>query len=276
MPKKRKFEHLCFFFFFPFVISIFTVFSLFVYFDWLTILIGLKKKKKKRTQESEGNDRTSLALPGVQNQLISSIANVTTGPIILVLLSGGCVDVSQWQQDSRISAILWAGYPGMFGGLAIFDVIFGEVNPSAMLTQTWYLNSYVNHVLMTDMNMRPSSSNDGNPGRGYRYYPGSVNYPFGYGLSYTSFSCSVQNHTTTSITIKVNNLKSIPGSTPVLAYWAPTNAGARGLPLKRLIGFDKIFVDAQAAKDTTLNFYSEFIISGEINTSGTFTCETLK
>ncbi|ETO17264.1 hypothetical protein RFI_20067 [Reticulomyxa filosa] len=126
-----------------------------------------------QTQESEGHDRTSLALPGIQNGLIEAVANASSGPVILILLSGGCVDVHRWQNDPRIGAILWAGYTGMFGGLAIFDVIFGTANPSAMLTQTWYLDSYVRQVEMTNMNMRPSSDNSTSPGRGYRYFTGS-------------------------------------------------------------------------------------------------------
>jgi len=228
-----------------------------------------------QNEESEGNDRISIALPGVQNQLIDAVANASSGPVILILLNGGCVDVSQWQADPRISAIVWAGYPGMYGGLAIFDVIFGTVNPSGMLTQTWYLASYVDQVLMKDMNMRPSISDDSNPGRGYRYYPGQMNYGFGFGLSYSTFNCKIANQTSTTVTVQVSNLMSMEGATPALVYWVPTNAGVNGMPLKRLVAFDKAYFLTKSMQTLTMHFYEEFLISGEMNLGGSLVCHTL-
>jgi hypothetical protein len=83
--------------------------------------------------EAEFRDRKDLLLPGYQQELISRVARASRGPIILVLMSGGPIDVSFAKNDPRIGAILWAGYPGQAGGAAIADVLFGTTNPGIYL-----------------------------------------------------------------------------------------------------------------------------------------------
>lgn len=79
--------------------------------------------------EAEFKDRAGLMLPGRQQELISKVAAASKGPVILVLMSGGPVDVSFAVRDPKIGAIVWAGYPGQAGGAAIADVLFGAHNP---------------------------------------------------------------------------------------------------------------------------------------------------
>lgn len=79
--------------------------------------------------EAEFVDREGLLLPGRQQELVTKVASASKGPTILVLLSGGPVDVTFAKNNARIGAILWAGYPGQAGGAAIADVIFGAHNP---------------------------------------------------------------------------------------------------------------------------------------------------
>ena len=79
--------------------------------------------------EAEFKDRTGLLLPGHQQELVSRVAKASRGPTILVLMSGGPIDVSFAKNDPRIGAIIWAGYPGQAGGTAIADVLFGTTNP---------------------------------------------------------------------------------------------------------------------------------------------------
>jgi hypothetical protein len=83
--------------------------------------------------EAEFRDRKDLLLPGYQQELISRVARASRGPTILVLMSGGPIDVSFAKNDPRIGAILWAGYPGQAGGAAIADVLFGTTNPGIYL-----------------------------------------------------------------------------------------------------------------------------------------------
>ena len=84
--------------------------------------------------EAESRDRTTLLLPGSQQELVSRVAKASRGPTILVLMSGGPIDVSFAKNNPRITAILWVGYPGQAGGAAIADVLFGTINPGILTT----------------------------------------------------------------------------------------------------------------------------------------------
>uniref|UniRef100_A0A0E0R741 Fibronectin type III-like domain-containing protein n=1 Tax=Oryza rufipogon TaxID=4529 RepID=A0A0E0R741_ORYRU len=126
--------------------------------DQVIMFMGLSQD-----QEKEGLDRTSLLLPGKQQSLITAVASAARRPVILVLLTGGPVDVTFAKNNPKIGAILWAGYPGQAGGLAIAKVLFGDHNPSGRLPVTWYPEDY-------------------------RFYQGNPVYKFGYGLSYSKFS----------------------------------------------------------------------------------------
>lgn len=79
--------------------------------------------------EAEDLDRVDLLLPGYQTRLINQAAEASKGPVVLVIISAGSLEISFAQNNSKISAILWAGYPGQEGGHAIADVIFGNYNP---------------------------------------------------------------------------------------------------------------------------------------------------
>ncbi|WVZ20813.1 hypothetical protein V8G54_008135 [Vigna mungo] len=140
--------------------------------------------------EAETRDRLGLLLPGLQQELVARVARAARGPVILVIMSGGPVDVTFAVNDPKISAILWVGYPGQAGGTAIADVIFGQTNPGGRLPMTWYPENYLAKVPMTVMDMRPNSAT-GYPGRTYRFYKGPVVFPFGHGLSYSRFSHSL-------------------------------------------------------------------------------------
>ncbi|WVZ83981.1 hypothetical protein U9M48_031067 [Paspalum notatum var. saurae] len=172
--------------------------------DYVFLFMGLSQR-----QESEGKDRTSLLLPGMQQRLVAAVAGAAKRPVILVLLSGGPVDVSFAQSDPKVGAILWAGYPGQAGGLAIARVLFGDHNPGGRLPVTWYPEEFTK-VPMTDMRMRADPAT-GYPGRSYRFYQGDTVYKFGYGLSYSTFSrrlMSSTNKTTFSSTTVLDALSS--------------------------------------------------------------------
>ena len=85
--------------------------------------------------EAEARDRVHLLLPGHQQELISRVAMASRGPTILVLMSGGPVDITFAKNDPRIAAIIWAGYPGQAGGTAIADILFGQTNPGIIISK---------------------------------------------------------------------------------------------------------------------------------------------
>ncbi|CAN6373502.1 unnamed protein product [Urochloa humidicola] len=164
--------------------------------DATVIVAGLDQKV-----EAEGLDRNSLLLPGRQAELISAVANAAKGPVILVLMSGGPIDIAFAQNDPKVGAILWVGYPGQAGGQAIADVIFGKHNPGGKLPMTWYPQDYLRRAPMTNMAMRANPAS-GYPGRTYRFYTGPTIHPFGYGLSYTKFTHSLA-HAPAKLTVQL-------------------------------------------------------------------------
>ena len=102
--------------------------------DAVVLVMGLDQ-----IQEREGKDRTTLALPGQQRSLITQIASSAKGPVILVIMSGGPVDVGFAKESESIGSMLWVGYPGEAGGQAIAEVIFGDYNPGKYMKKsvTW-------------------------------------------------------------------------------------------------------------------------------------------
>ena len=224
------------------------------------------------SQEGESNDRKNIAMPGVQNELIGNITMSSKGPIILIILSGGCVDIGEWRDNDKIIGILYGGYPGMWGGLAIANIIYGDYNPSGRLTQTWYFNNYTTEIQMDDMNMRPNITT-GSIGRGYRYYPGQVVYKFGDGISYTIFKCDKIeiNKDENQLSVIIENTGKIDGSAVVLVYFIPNGAGKNGLPIKRLIAFGRVDeLKVNTNYNLTMDIYKEFVGSDEQKNGGQY------
>jgi beta-glucosidase-like glycosyl hydrolase len=147
-----------------------------------------------QTVEAEGNDRDSIGFPGFQDLLVLHVMRCTKNPVVVVTLSGGSLDYSNFNQDPRLGGLLWAGYPGQSGGTAIANIIFGAVSPSGRLPHTVYPAAYTDQVEMSDMRMESDNVTDF-PGRTYRYYVGPVVYPFGWMHTYTNFSVVILNNT---------------------------------------------------------------------------------
>ncbi|OVA08059.1 Glycoside hydrolase family 3 C-terminal domain [Macleaya cordata] len=243
------------------------------------------------TIEAESLDRVDLLLPGNQTQLINQVAAVAKGPVILVIMSAGGVDISFAQNDRNIDAILWADYPGAEGGRAIADIVFGKYNPGGRLPITWYEADYVNKLPLTSMPLRPIKDL-GYPGRTYKFYNGSTLYPFGYGLSYTNFTYQLTS-SVNSVNVKldmyqhcrdlnfnngsyrpqcpavlvsdmnctenfefeveVKNVGSKNGDDVVLVYSKPPT-GIAETQLKQLIGFEGVSVAAGMSKKVKFVF----------------------
>ncbi|KAJ7604725.1 glycoside hydrolase family 3 protein [Mycena polygramma] len=136
--------------------------------------------------EAEGTDRTTLTWPGNQLDLVAQLAAVGK-PFVVLQFGGGQVDDASLKSNPNVSALVWGGYPGQAGGTAVFDILTGKISPAGRLPVTQYPGAYADQVPMTDMTLRPSSSN---PGRTYKWYTGTPTYEFGTGLSYTTFALS--------------------------------------------------------------------------------------
>jgi beta-glucosidase len=183
-----------------------------------------------------GGDRTTLDLPGSQADLIKSI-NGLGKPVVLVLLNGSALAVN-WE-DKNIPAIVEAWYPGQAAGQAIADVLFGDYNPAGRLPVTFYKS--VNDLpKFTDYNMTTQT---------YRYFKGEPLYPFGYGLSYTTFDYDAlqvgeQSSTTDSVevSVKVTNTGDMDGDEVVQLYLSNRSAAVR-IPIRELKAFKRIHLN---------------------------------
>lgn len=186
-------------------------------------------------------DRTKIDLPTTQQQLIKDIQALGK-PVVLVLLNGSALAIN-WEQKN-ISAILETWYPGQAAGQAIADVLTGDYNPGAKLPVTFYKS-------VRDL---PSFKEYNLTNQTYRYFKGVPLYPFGYGLSYTSFeygNLKTENiHKTgepVKVSVSVKNTGSVKGDEVVQVYLSHLNAPAK-VPLRSLVQFQRISLEAGESK----------------------------
>ena len=202
----------------------------------------------------EDHDRSTINLPGSQANLIKEVA-IENPNTIAFIETVGQVDLTEFKDD--VSAILWSSFLGLRKGEAIADVLLGNYNPSGHLPFTWYpTDKDIPNI--EDYRIRPEQ---GTPGRTYMYYTGNYDYAFGHGLSYTTFQYSnlqIKNKNldangTLEVSVDVKNTGSIAGADVVQLYIATPGAPAElELPIKRLLGFEKINLQPDETK--TVNF----------------------
>jgi beta-glucosidase len=180
----------------------------------------------------DGGDRLSIELPELQQRLLERL-HATGKPVVFVNLSGSAVAMP-WA-DEHLNAILQAWYPGQAGGTAVADVLTGAYNPAGRLPVTFYRS--------TD-DLPPFEDYD-MVGRTYRYFEGDPLYPFGHGLSYTTFAYeNLRTSASTleapiTVSVDVTNTGEVMGNEVVQLYVAfPAAAGER--PIKDLRGFRRI------------------------------------
>ena len=204
----------------------------------------------KYRYDSEGKDKENYEYPFYQAKLMNELSAIK--PTITVLFGGSFAKYDKWVDNSK--AILFVGYPGMKGGTAIAEVLAGKVNPSGKLTFT----------VAKNLEDYPAHSIGEFPGNGkdviykddiwvgYRYFDkhqDKVLYPFGYGLSYTTFTTDTikmektdfTNGETVKFSIDVTNTGNYDGSEVLQVYVADLDSKIER-PLKELKNFKKVFL----------------------------------
>ncbi len=203
----------------------------------------------------EDVDRTNIALPGSQAALISQVEAVNPKTIVY-METMGLVDTSAF--GNTTSALLWSSYNGQRQGLALADVLTGKVNPSGHLPFTWYTNQS-DLPPTTDYNLTPTATT---AGRTYMYFTGAVTWPFGYGLSYDTYSyanlrvssSAADANDTLTISADVTNNGTTAGQTvPQLYVTTPFEPASAQDPAKRLEASDKVSLAAGATKTVTFS-----------------------
>ncbi len=220
--------------------------------------------------ESEGYDRKHLNMPPSHNTLVEEVSKVNKN-VIVVIYAGSPVLIP-WKNS--VKSILLAYLPGQVPGGAVADVLFGKVNPSGKLAETFPLSledtpAYHNFAIDSDdIEYRESIL------VGYRYYDWAgkeVLYPFGFGLSYTEFSYKNINvnwdkdSCNGEICIEVENIGDVDGYEIIQLYVGKEQSNIMRAP-KELQGFSKIFIEAKKSKRITLpiNFdtFKAFNVAG--------------
>ena len=195
------------------------------------IVIGLPD-----SYESEAFDREHMRLPDGYLALVDAVSEVN--PNTVVVLLGG--SVMELPFADRVKAILYMGLPGQAGGEAVADLLCGRANPSGKLTETWPV-SYADVICRDTFGVRDPEYQE-SIYVGYRYYDKAnkiVRYPFGHGLSYTSFEYSNLEINGRNVNLSIKNTGSLAGSEVVQLYVAPKTEGIFR-PERELRGFEKI------------------------------------
>ena len=252
----------------------------------------------------ESNDRTTISLP-YRDRHVSEICNAQdesgeylySDKTVVVMHTVGQVDVQPFKDRCR--AMLWSSYNGQRQGEALANVLSGDVNPSGKLTTTWYDPDDLEIMQCggvhttdeenitwkrNDYGIRQRYDESGactRPGRTYMYYNGTPEYPFGYGLSYTTFEYSnlrldktdVDANGSLKASIDITNTGNVDGTEIAQLYVHNENGDGINLPLQQLAGFARVDLKAGETKTIELEVniadlaqYSESLVKNYVPT----------
>jgi beta-glucosidase len=214
--------------------------------DVVVAVVGITSELEGEEMQVEepgfkGGDRTSLDLPKPEQDLLEALG-ATGKPLVVVLTNGSALGVN-WAND-HANAILDAFYPGEEGGSAVAETVSGRNNPAGRLPVTFY----------KDASQLPPFEDYAMKGRTYRYFTGTPLYPFGYGLSYTTFSYSGLTVPTAAITagnpvdaeVTVTNTGNKAGDEVAQLYL--TFPSVPGAPLRALRAFQRVHLEPGASQ----------------------------
>jgi beta-glucosidase len=196
----------------------------------------------------EAHDRTTMALAEGQARLVREV--LRANPNTVMVLQTSYPNTITWEQEN-VPAILWTTHAGQETGHAIADILFGDRNPSGRLTQTWY-RSDADLPSILDYDIIASD-------RTYLYYKGRPLYPFGHGLSYTTFRYSdIRTNTsavgaggTVDVSVRVTNTGSRAG-TEVVQLYTHQRSSRNKQPLRQLRTFERVHLTPGEAKNVRL------------------------
>ena len=194
----------------------------------------------------KGGDRTDIQLPAVQRELLRALHEAGK-KVVLVNFSGSAIGLEP--ETESCDAILQAWYPGEEGGTAIANVLFGDVAPSGKLPLTFYKS----------IDQLPDFEDYSMTGRTYRYFQGEPLYPFGFGLSYTTFEYGEARVKGKSLIIPVTNTGNV-NATEVVQLYVRKADDAEG-PLKTLRGFTRVPIAAGQTVEVSLPLNEETFLA---------------
>jgi beta-glucosidase-like glycosyl hydrolase len=197
---------------------------------------------------SEGSDRGTIKFPAAQAELAKAVLEQNPNTIV-VIQSVGTHDLRLFRDEAP--AILFSSYNGQFQGTALAETLFGGNNPGGRLPVTWYeSDDELDHF--DDYHIRGENGK----GRTYMFFTGKADYPFGYGLSYTTFAygdvsldkTSVAAGQSFEISVDVTNTGAVKGAEVAQVYLTTPDAGRFGTPEKMLMGFGRVELEPGETK----------------------------
>ena len=198
-----------------------------------------REEAKVREPGFDDGDRTSIELPAPQREILRALHDAGK-KVILVNCSGSAVALTP--ENEICDAILQAWYPGEQGGHAVADVIYGDYNPSGKLPVTFYKND----------SQLPAFDDYLMAGRTYRYMKDTPLYPFGHGLSYTTFEISTPHYSDNMIKVNVKNTGKVKGAEIVQVYMRrPADTAG---PNKTLRGYARVELAPGESREITIDF----------------------
>ncbi|KAM0127291.1 hypothetical protein ACHAP3_008859 [Botrytis cinerea] len=202
--------------------------------------------------ESEGFDRRHMDLPSNVSKLISSVLQANPNTVI-VTQSGTPINMLPWTQQASAQVHSWFGGNELGNGIA--DVLFGQVNPSGKLPLSFPKQLSDNPTFLNFGSQRGRVIYGEDVYVGYRYYEKlrkEVLFPFGHGLSYTTFGYTSLRITAHSILLTVTNTGPLPGSDIVQLYVSPDSSCSIPRPVKELKGFTKVYLEVGESKQVEI------------------------
>ena len=222
-------------------------------FDKVVLFIGLTDYV-----ETEAGDRENMSLPENQLTLIDALVKANK-KIVIVLYGGSVIELPFFDQ---VGSILNMFLPGQNGGLATYELLFGEVNPSGKLGETWPL-SYKDVPFNNEFSINKQEVYKESIFVGYRYYltaSKEVRFPFGYGLSYTKFTYKdlvvKQSKDDIDVTLKVKNIGEVDGKEIVQVYVSAPRSDIKK-PIRELRGFIKVHLKKNEEKEVNIKIKKE-------------------
>jgi beta-glucosidase len=222
------------------------------------------EEMKVSQQGFAGGDRTTIALPTVQTNFLRAL-KLSGKPIVFVMMTGSAIAIP-WEAD-HIPVIINAWYGGEAAGTAIADVLFGDYNPSGRLPVTFYKGD----------NDLPSFEDYSMANRTYRYFKGEALYPFGFGLSYTTFKYSglhlskktISKNESLQAEVTVSNTGKYKGDEVVQLYIA--HDGISYAPVQALKGFKRITLSARQTQKVSFMITPDLLKLVDSGGNSTFT-----
>ena len=210
------------------------------------------EEMKVSQQGFNGGDRTTIALPAIQTNFLKAL-KASGKPVIFIMMTGSAVAIP-WEAEN-IPAIINAWYGGQAGGTAVADVLFGDYDPSGRLPVTFYKND----------NDLPSFEDYSMANRTYRYFKGEPLYPFGFGLSYTTFKYSdlhlskntISKNESLHADVTITNTGQYNGDEVVQLYIA--HDGIHYAPLQALKAFKRITLSPGQSQKVSFTIAPELL-----------------